>query len=400
MSDYRDGMEVGDDEEMSEVGSPPDDYDVRQEALAQNEMHLEEYDQRLEAELENTRKEVAWMGQFGFEEENYAEPEWRETAAIKRYCKQYEAAGQYLDALAQVVAVVVPRVVSASTQVYVRELERMLPHLMSRYQTLVHPPAKFGMHVGVDVFNVKEWRASNASARMGSLMWYQECGHCIVQDIMQRAQQEMWWMKHAFDRLQRTERELKQVMTAYDESVRVMRKSREHERGVATLSMYRRTRTLMKETVQAVEDVQREVLRGHADSEALSLERDITPYAFEMENLMTQLPEPSSFYRETHSVCVLNLEAFRASDVQRSKVMEKIFVDTKPMDDRLEWWHAGHSHEMGVVETQVWQAYKDKVTALHDVYRVGVGENWSWSFADHRGDPNWKKQFLRKIRPS
>jgi hypothetical protein len=400
MSDRRDGMEVGDDEEMSEVGSPPEFDDVIKEALEQNRVHLVEHEQREEARNNDIWKEVGWMRQFGYEDEFESDvSEWRETAAIKRYGLQYEAAGRYLDALAQVVAVVVPRLLTASTEPYVKELERMLPLLVVRYKTLVHPPAKFLVNVGINTFNLKEWRASNGSARMGSLMWHLECEHCTVKEIMQRAPETMW-MKHPLDRLQRPEREVKQVMMAYDESMKVLRKSREHEQAVASLSMYRRSRIQMKETLQAVKDVQREVIRAHWAAESRSLERDITAFAVQMEVLLTQLPEPNSFYRDVGFVCELNVKAFNASDGKRAKVIHNAWVGMNLMNDRLEKWGSDHLHEIGAMQAQVWQAYKDKRTAMLDQYCLPGSDNWSWSWADRGGNLQMKKQFLRNKRPA
>lgn len=401
MNDVREGMEVGDDREMSEVGSPPEDYDVIREALEQNRVHLAEHEQREEARVKDIFKEVAWLRQFGYRDDidyEHEESAWRETSAIKRYSAQYEAAGRYLDALAQVVAVVVPRVLTASTEAYVKELERMLPLLVVRYQTLVHPPGKFVVNVGINTFNLEEWRASNASARMGSLMWHLECGHCTVKEIMQHAPETVW-MKYPRDRLQRTEREVKQVMFDYDESVRVIRKSREHERALATMSMYRRTRTLTKEAVVAAEDVQREVLRGNAGPESRSVEQDITIYAFQMETLLRQLPEPSSFYRDTGPVCSLNMKAFHASEGPRSRVMQQMLADMKALDARLWWWVRGHGHEMGAMQRQVWQAYKDKKERLDALYRTPGDDNWSWSWADRGGELQMRKRFLGYKRP-
>lgn len=400
MSDARDGMEIGDDEEMSEVGSPPEADDVLREALAQNKAQIWAHEEQVKAEELSIQKEAKWMEQFGFKPDMAHEiSEWRELAAINRYRAQYDAAGQYLDALGQVAAVALPRLVTASTQIYVRELERMLPLLTSRYKTLVHPPAKFVVDVGVETFNLKEWRASNASARMGSLMWHLECENCTMEDIMQRVRGEMSWLTHPIDRLQRPEREARQALTAYGESVHVIRESRKHERLLATMSMYRRTRALVEETVEAVEDVQRDVLGEHGDTESRSLSQDITRYAFQVGYLTAELPEPSSFYRDTGRVCELDERAFTASGDKITKVMDRIFCELKPMHRRLEQWQTGHVHELKVAQTQVWQAYKDKMTALSNLYQVPLGDNWCWSWADDRGELGWRKRFLRNKRP-
>jgi len=400
MSDFREGWEVGDDKEMSEVGSPPSPSRTLLEARIQNGRAREEYARREEAELRDLEKTAENLGIFGYKLEFfYDESECKEIGAIRRYETQHKAAEKFLDALADVLRVLGPWLRTASTHTFVTRLEFLLPGLRTRWETLVEHPRKFFYNKAIELFHVPAWRATDARERMGSLMWHLECTNCVMVQLMQLLP-EIVWMKTPLYQLGREDRELKQVMISYDASVKALYKSREIERKEAQILGYVRTReVLMPEMVTTLHALEPMLNRLACDTSE-DIEIEIFNLSFRTTILLGDMPDVSSFYKTTGDVGALDMEKFATNFVTINACIAVWNDQLRDLHRDIRAWRANTLQHNLLLETEdaLIQTYMDKVAALHS-WDLPERDNWRWSAADFGFDLKNKKRILLEAQP-